>query len=167
MAGFDTLISILTEHRNVQKKLYSLGLDKKNVLIKNDVQRIGEMSSAESAFIQQLMKVEKQRVKETQRLFEEHENAERGVGLEALLNSASERERTELLCLRDEIIHLAEEQKKINTENKRLLQTHIEFTESMINVVTQTNEAVSHIYSGNGSTGEKTSSVTGLLNREV
>lgn len=155
----------LAEEKEIYKELLSLSVQKKDILIRNDVAGLNAAVRRETEFLKKLKPLAKYR----------------GVMLEGLSKEAgfkgvmtwneviallSGEERREMEALKEEFAKVVADLKKATDLNRRLIETHLEYTSFCISVLTADTEAPG-TYENTGHVTEGAVLRRGLIDQKI
>ena len=137
--------------KQIYQQIYDVSLKKKQAIIDGDVQAVSEIVKQEWELLSRVSDLEEKRVKAVQKFAEEKgiEPDER-LSLSDMEKWVHSEDYGKLRKIAEELRHAIAAQKKINNENKGLIQLHLDYMDYMVNIVLKEPQ-VSNIY---GSTGE-------------
>lgn len=163
----EKMLGILYELAGVHRKIYGISLEKKEAVISNDVQRVGEIVKTEWELLSRIGELEEQRL----RLAREMVRIEASAGdseptLQEICKHSSPDEAAMLQNVAQELRTLIEEQKKINAENQALIGLHLEYMDYMTNVFLKEPQT-SNIYDNSGEVEEEGMTNRGIIDSSV
>ena len=145
------LIDNLQNLKNIYQKIFDISLQKKQAIIDGDIQAVSEIVKQEWELLFEISNLEEERMRITRKILTENDvDPNESVSLSDMERYADEGETRALKETAGELKTLIAEQKKINNENKGLIDLHFEYMDYMVNIVLKEPQ-VSNIY---GSSGE-------------
>ena len=137
MAGMaDQLVEILTEQTERYKELLGLSLEKRDVIIKNDVEELQKINSLENIVVSQNQKLEKKRIELVKDMAMALNQKEEDLTLNLLIDLMEGRdEQKPLTEARDNIKAVVLELKEVNEQNGQLVQNALDYIEYSTNVI--------------------------------
>lgn len=136
MAGLiNQLIDVLNQQNEIFENLVELSVNKKNVLIKNNVEALKEITDSESSLVNKNSRLDKKRIqcfKDIASVLNIHDDITLSSLIEIIKN---QKEAETLKDIRNKTKNLMETLKKNNDENRQLLQYSIEHVEYSMNVI--------------------------------
>lgn len=146
-----TLLEVLLDTINEEIKIYdellAIGKEKKNIIIKNQVEVLKQMNTVEISLTNKLKKLSKKRLES----FEDIKMVLGLTGQATLSNIAQklkdEKEKTELLKARDKLKEISIELGEVNQINRNLIGNSLDYIDFSINLIRQTSSDETGTYS--------------------
>ncbi|MCY9528651.1 MULTISPECIES: flagellar protein FlgN [Paenibacillus] len=130
------IIGTLTLLNDLHKQLLDIAEEKKQVIIKNDVEGLSQLMTKESRLLKQVAEVDEDRQQATQQFI-----LEKGIRSQLNLTVTEiarlvfqAEERVELLRSKEELTRTIEKLKKVNLQNQQLIQQSLEFVDFSLNM---------------------------------
>ncbi|MGC5324888.1 flagellar protein FlgN [Brevibacillus sp. SYSU BS000544] len=141
MAQIDSLYDVLDNLLNLNRALYTLAVQKKDVLIKGDMDALVQMTQQEQKLIKAITTTEASRIQVINEIF-----AEKGLplaehtllGLTKALTNVDQKSR--LTKYREELIRIVSELREANELNQQLLEQSLSFVNHSLDLFTDTPE---------------------------
>lgn len=145
------VIDNLQSLKDIYQKMFDISLQKKQAIIDGDIQAVSEIVKQEWELLSEISNLEEDRIQIIHKiLIENNVDPDESVSLLDMEQYAAEGESSVLKETAEELKRLIDAQKKINNENKGLINLHLEYMDYMVNIVLKEPQ-VSNIY---GSSGE-------------
>lgn len=145
------VIDNLQSLKNIYQKMFDISLQKKQAIIDGDIQAVSEIVKQEWELLSEISNLEEDRIQIIHKiLIENNVDPNESISLLDMEQYAAEGESSVLKETAEELKGLIDAQKKINNENKGLINLHLEYMDYMVNIVLKEPQ-VSNIY---GSSGE-------------
>ena len=145
------VIDNLQSLKDIYQKMFDISLQKKQAIIDGDIQAVSEIVKQEWELLSEISNLEEDRIQIIHKILIENKvDPDESVSLLDMEQYAAEGESSVLKETAEELKRLIDAQKKINNENKGLINLHLEYMDYMVNIVLKEPQ-VSNIY---GSSGE-------------
>ena len=140
MAGMmDQLVEVLGEQTERYKELLGLALEKRDIIINNDIEALQQINHLENLVISQNQKLEKKRVSLVADMALVLNQKEDDLTLTKLIELMDgQAEQAALTEARDKIKEVIDELKENNTQNGLLIQNALEYIEFSTNLMRST-----------------------------
>ena len=137
MAGMvDQLVEILAEQTERYKELLGLSLEKRDIIIKNDVDELQKINNLENLVVNQNQKLEKKRIELVKDMAMALNQKEEDLNLNLLIDLMEGRdEQKSLKEARENIKSVVLELKEVNEQNGQLVQNALDYIEYSTNVI--------------------------------
>lgn len=156
---FAALLQNLQEQIKVYEDILRLSEEKTEVISKADIQRLDEMTQQEWKYLKEAERLELVRM---ELLGDNQEYAT----LSGAINACTGEKKEQLKHCKDALLTLIMKQKDVNEINHRLLESHLDYSEFMMNVFSQATQA-NNMYNQNGYEQSQSNSTIGLIDSEV
>ena len=152
MAGLiSSLIDVLNEQTQYYGELILLSSQKKEAIIKNDINMLQSVNASESEMLGKTQRAEKSRIDLTKDISEVLNVKEEDLTLTKLAELISgQPEQEALLEARDAIRGVVHELKELNDHNKVLLNNSVEYIEFSLNVMRSATDSSFMTYDSRG-----------------
>lgn len=135
----ETLLGTINEEIKIYDELLAIGKEKKNVIVKNDVEVLKQMNTVELSLTSKLKKLSVKRL-------ENFEDIKMVLGLSGevtLMNIAeklkNEDDKKQLLKVREQLKNISKELGAINQINRNLIGNSLDYIDFSINLIRQVN----------------------------
>ena len=137
MAGMmDQLVEILTEQSERYEELLGLSLEKRDVIIVNDIENLQKINHLENLVISQNQKLEKKRLALVADMAIVLNQKEEDLTLSRIIELMEGKEEQEaLVTARDRIKSILDELKEVNHQNGQLVNNALEYIEYSTNLL--------------------------------
>lgn len=141
MAQMNRLYEVLDNLVNLHRALYTLAVQKKDVLIKGDIDALNQITQQEQKLIKAVNATESARVQIVQDIFHE-----KGLSLtehtllELMKTLTGVEEKSRLKEYREELIRIVSELREANELNQQLLEQSLSFVNHTLDLLTDTPE---------------------------
>ncbi|MDL2238558.1 flagellar protein FlgN [Christensenellaceae bacterium OttesenSCG-928-K19] len=159
------VVDLLRQIEGVYKELYALSEKKQERIVANDAEAVSEIVKEEWRILTEAEELETKRGEAVREYLEQKGDAA-GSTLQDVLAVASPEEREKLEVVSGELRELLEKQKKINAENRSLIELHLEYLDYMVNTVLKEPQ-VSDIYGNSGMVADVSTANKGIIDNEA
>lgn len=166
-ANFGPLLGILDEMVAVHSQLAQLSTEKQQVIIKNDTARLSAIAQQEMRLMHQSTALDKKRAQAAAALAHEAGLPGGEITVSQLISIADENDRARLAGIRKELGALLSTQKSLNEINRGLLETHIEYTDLMLNLMVGPEDPLNNIYGAQGAGEKEKRHSAGLFDTQI
>ena len=146
------MIEILEKEFEIYQEMLKISEEKTDIIVKDKVDELEEMTRREEEFVRQFIELEKERVQIVKNFAAEHGLGEKIIKIPELCEYFPE-EKEELMGLRKEILAIVEKVKAKTELNEKLLKNSLEYINFSVGLATGTS-ASNGIYGQSGSTGK-------------
>jgi flagellar biosynthesis/type III secretory pathway chaperone len=147
---FNALINILEQLKAVFNDSLSLSYEKQEVIVKNRTERLNEIVQREIANLSRINEIEGRRLKAVAALSPRLGLEPKEINFSHLAALAEGREKERLLLLQKELTAIFSAQAQLNKSNKKLIETHLEYLETMLNVLLGPADPLNNFYGEDG-----------------
>lgn len=162
----DKFIDILITEKAVHEELLKLAIEKKEVLIKNDIDVLNNIVSRETEIITLVKELENQRVDLVKQIAMEIEVQKEILTLDEMANHVQDDQKAQLMQIKSELNDIVKKLIDYNDLNKELLKTHLNYTFFSLNVMSQ-GATPADTYDNSGYMKEDTDVRIGLIDQKV
>ena len=160
--------TLLREQRNTQQELLDLSYEKKQTIISNNTQRLNEIVQQEMKLLSTINSVEKRRAKALPKLSKNMNVPENSITLNTIIEHTAGEIRKRFILLKKEMNALLKTQVEINDLNQELLKTHIDYTNTMLDLIVGAEDPLNNLYGGDGKAPEKAARKNaGLFDKQI
>ena len=167
----DEYILAVAENLEAQKKindeLLALAHQKRQAVMKNDVDTINEIVQKEMALLSQLTGTEKKRVELTEKLADIFGCPVYDLTIGDIAEMAEGNVKEQLLRLKIELRSVLNALLEINSMNKDLLKTQMDHVEVMLNVIVGDEDPIGNNYDDSGKNEFKRKQSSGLIDKQA
>ncbi len=156
----EKLLKSLEALVEMYETIYSVSLQKKDYIVENDIQKVGETVKREWELLNEVSALEEKRAEAVKELVSDRGIIGENLSLSDICACGTQEEAANLQAVSERLKKLIDRQKKINTENQGLINLHLEYMEYMINMFL-VEPQVSNIYGNSGEVEE------GSINRGI
>ena len=150
MAGMmDQLVEILTEQTDRYEELLGLALEKRDVIIANDIESLQKINHLENLVVSQNQKLEKKRMALVADMALVLDEKEANLTMDRMIELMKGKEEEQPLTkARDRIKSVLQELREVNDQNGQLIQNALEYIEFSTNLIRSTKGGQLNNYPG-------------------
>ena len=133
----DNLIEVLGKENEEYKKLIALSEEKTPVIIAGDIEKLNSVTEREQAVVNLIQKLEKERMLVMKDICEVTNHSGEELKLPQLIQMMSRQpaEQKKLTALHDELKVTMEHMKRVNEQNRELLESSLEMVQFEMNLL--------------------------------
>ena len=137
MAGLvNDLIAVLDEEAGYYEQLCDLAEEKKEIIVKNDIDSLKRITSRENLIVSKLSRLEKKRLPLVKDIAEVLNEKEANITLKSLVHTIKEQPEAEALqACTEKISGCVNRLKDLNDHNGQLIQSSLDFVDFTINLI--------------------------------
>lgn len=149
--ALESVYNLLVEQKQVQEKLFSLAQRKRDAVVKNNTDELGEIVRLEYNQLGLMNSIEKKRILLLHKVFG-NEGPLMTIGQ---LSALAEGELSEkYLEIQKELVEAIEKLREINDSNKSLVEIQLEYTEMMLNFLGGSADPLNNFYGTDGKSSD-------------
>ena len=156
------LCDLLREQKVVLGNMLELAKEERHILVGGESEKLENVIRLELKELNKLGAIEKKRLAL-------HEIIARELGLQniditvsKIAEKAQPEEREVIRELQTEIMAVIEEHSTVNAENRELIKTHVEYSQTMLEVMVGSEDPLNNMYGGDGKAAPDRKKATGL-----
>lgn len=162
----EKLIDVLEEMQKTYGTIYGVSSEKKEAIVANDVQKVGEAVKKEWELLGEAAELDERRAELVQQIALAHGVQEEDTTLHEICAWGTPEQAERLHTLSERLNTLLSDQKKLNLENQSLINLHLEYMDYMINMFL-VEPQVSSIYGNSGEVGEAEAGNKRIIDSQV
>ena len=147
----EKVIEILKKEYEIYQEMLKISEQKTDIIVKDKVDELEEMTAREEEFVKQFIGLEKERVQIVKRFAVEHDLGDKIVKIPELCEYFPEK-KAEMMELRKDILAIVEKIKTKTELNAKLLKNSLEYINFSVGLATGASTS-NGIYGQSGSTG--------------
>ena len=144
------LCALLQEQKAVLENMLELSKEERQIIINGESDKLENVIRLELRELNKLGAVEKKRRELHKVIAADFSVAEDELTVSKIAEMAQPDERDAIRKLQKEIMPLIEEHSLLNKENRKLIETHIEYSETMLELMTESEDPLNNMYCGDG-----------------
>ena len=145
------VIEILKKELEIYQEMLKISEEKTDIIVKDKVDELEEMTAKEENFVKQFIELEKERIQLVKSFATEHGLGEKVVKIPELCEYVPE-DKDELMSLRKDILAIVEKIKNKTELNAKLLKNSLEYINFSVGLATGSSTS-NGIYGQSGTTG--------------
>ena len=161
------LLSLLLEQKGVLSNMLDLSREKRRVIISGETKKLEDVVRLEVRELSKLSAIEKKRAALHKTIAEEFSLSDNDVTVSAIAKRTEPDEREAIVKLQSELIALINQHTEINNENRELIKAHLEYTESMLELMVDAEDPLNNFYGGDGRVSMDRRRSTGFFNGQA
>lgn len=161
------VIELLREQKKLHEDVLDLSGEKRQVIVKGETERLNEIVRLEMKAVARFRTLEKKRAAALSGAAAEAGVPAEGLTMTMLIDMAQGGEREELNVLQKELRSLVEAQSELNRMNKELLEAHLEYTDTMLEVLVGAEDPINNFYDGAGRSEYESRRTAGLFDKQI
>jgi flagellar biosynthesis/type III secretory pathway chaperone len=156
------LCVILGEQKEALTTMLKLAKEERDVLVSGESEKLEAIIRLELKEISRLGAIEKTRVESCFRLAEALNIPTENITVTKIAEAANPDEREEITKIQKELMDIIDEHAKVNKENRQLIATHIEYSQTMLELMVGVEDPLNNMYGGDGKSTSDIKRSTGL-----
>jgi len=158
------LCDFLLEQKSVLERLLELSGEERHIIISGQADKLEDIVRLELRELSKLGAIEKKRAALNKSVSELLGLPEKGVTVSAIAALAEPEERETIIGLQTELTSLIDQHSELNLENRELIKAHIEYSESMLELMVGSEDPLNNFYGGDGKAVPERKKTTGFFN---
>ena len=159
----EDLRKLLLEQKTVLEELLGLSLEERQIIISGEAAKLEDVVRREFKGLSKLGALEKKRLLLHKDISAELGIPEDEITVSAIAERAEPGERETLSGIRDELLAMAQKHSEVNSENRELIKSHLEYSEMMLNLMIEPDDPLNNFYGGDGRTANDSKKSTGFF----
>ena len=157
------LYNLLLEQRDALEGLLELSREERRVIISGEAQLLEDVVRRELRALSKLGAIEKRRAALHPAVAEELGIPGEDITVSVITGKAQPGERELFKRLQTELTALISTHTALNTENRELINAHMEYTESLMDLMVDSEDPLNNFYGGDGKTAPDRKKATGFF----
>lgn len=157
------LCAILTEQSGVLKNMLELAKEERDILISAKTEMLEDVIRHEFKELNKLGNIEKRRLALMSNIAGEMNIAAGELTVSKIAELAEPDERAVIRTLQEELTPLINEHAAINKENRLLIETHVEYSQMMLELMVGAEDPLNNMYGGDGKAAPERKKATGIF----
>lgn len=152
---FQKMYDLLFELKKNLQKLLELSYEKRRAAHSNETDRLNEIVNQEMRYLSEMNSLEKKRQKLQESIAANINVPEKDITVSFLIEKTEGTMKERFVKIHREMNGLLKAQMEINAINNELLETQLEYTNTMLNVIIGTEDPLNSYYSQDGKASAK------------
>ena len=161
------LRGLLDEQKSTLTALLELSREEQQIIVSGESNKLEAIVRLELKELSKLGALEKKRASLNAVIAGQMNIPESGINLTAIIQNAQPAERDVLKTLQTELRALIDEHTHINMSNRKLIESHMEYSEAMIELMSEPEDPLNNFYGGDGKTAGERKKTTGFYNTQA
>ena len=157
------LCELLCEQRNVLENMLELSQEERRIIIAGESDKLENIVRQGLRELSKLGAVEKKRMALHKSIASEFKLAEDELSVSAIAERALPEEREVIVRMQEELTSLIDEHTGLNNENRELIKAHIEYSETMLELMVGVEDPLNNFYGGDGKAAPDRKKTTGFF----
>jgi len=157
------LCSLLLEQRQVLEDLLMLAKEERQIIVDGESDKLEAIVRSELRELSKLGGIEKKRTALHKVIAKELGLPEEELNVSAIAGRAEPDEREEIIKLQKELTALISQHTALNMENRELIKTHLEYTETMLDIMVDSEDPLNNFYGDDGKASPERKKATGFF----
>lgn len=161
--SLEDLRDLLTEQKSVLESMLELSQEERRIIISGEAGLLEDVIRREFRELSKLGAIEKKRTALHKTLAAELDLPESDITVSAIAGRAEPDERAAIKELQKELTSLISRHTELNMENRELIKAHIEYSESMLDLMVDSEDPLNNFYGGDGKAAQDRKKSTGFF----
>jgi len=157
------LCGILQDEKTIIADLLELAKEEREIIIAGESTKLEDIIRLQIKQINKLGALEKKRTEINKRISIEIGIPETAITITAILESATQNEKVRLAPLQKQLTTMVEQHATINAENRELIKSHLEYSETMLELMAGAEDPLNNMYGGDGKAAVERRKSTGFI----
>jgi len=146
------LCGLLQEQKEVLGNMLELAKEERQIIINGESDKLEDVIRLELKELNKLGAIEKKRLALHKVIAAELGLQENEITVSNIAEKAQPDERAAIRKLQTELMPIIQEHSAVNMENRELIKSHIEYSETMLELMVDSEDPLNNMYSGDGKT---------------
>lgn len=156
------LCSILQDEKAVVADLLELAKEEREIVVSGESDKLEDIIRLQIKQLNKIGALEKKRTEVNRVISLETGIPEANMTITAILETADPNERAKLMPLQKQLTDMVEQHVAINTENRELIKSHVEYTDTMLELIVGAEDPLNNMYGGDGRAAAERKKSTGF-----
>jgi len=154
---------LLFEQKSVLERILALSQEERQIIIGGESEKLEDIVRQELRELSKLGALEKKRTALHKTISAELGLPEREVTVSAIAKRAEPDEREEITGLQKVLTSLISQHTALNLENRELIKAHLEYSETMLDIMVDVEDPLNNFYGGDGKAASERKRATGFF----
>jgi len=159
----EELCALLTEQKNVLERMLELAREERQIIVNGESVKLEDIVRQELRELSKLGAAEKKRTALHNVIAAEFSLPAQELTVTAIAERAEPDERDAIVKLQMELIVLIRQHTSLNMENRELIKAHVEYSETMLDLMVGDEDPLNNFYGGDGKAAPDRKKTTGLF----
>ena len=161
--SLEELCGLLAEQKSVLEKMLELSFEERRIIIGDEASLLEGIIRQELRELSKLGAIEKKRTALHKDISAELGLPENEITVSAIIERAEDGERDAIKKLQTELTALINQHTELNMENRELIKAHIEYSESILDLMVDSEDPLNNFYGGDGKAAQDRKKSTGFF----
>jgi len=157
------LCDLLNEQKRILENILELSREERQIIIGNESDKLESVIRLELRELSKLGAIEKKRMELQKTIAAELGLPEAELTVSAIAQHAQPEERETIRSIQTELTELISRHTEINAENRELIKSHIEYSETMLELMVGEEDPLNNFYGGDGRAAPERLKKTGFF----
>jgi len=157
------LCKLLNEQKQVLERMLELSKEEREIIVNSEVDKLEAIIRLELKELSKLGAIEKKRVALHKDIAAEMGIQGEDLTVSEIAESAKPDEREVIKALQIELMDLIGEHTAVNNENRELIKAHIEYSETMMELMVGSEDPLNNMYGDDGNAAPDKKKTTGFF----
>jgi len=156
------LCTLLQEQKDVLGNMLALAKEERQIIINGESDKLEDVIRLELKELNKLGAIEKKRLALHGVIATETGLQDEDITVTKIAEKALPDERETIKKLQTELMKLIEEHSSVNNENRELIKAHMEYSETMLELMVGSEDPLNNMYGGDGKAAPERKKATGF-----
>ena len=157
------LCDLLNEQKGVLEEMLRLSEQERKIIISGEADKLEGIVKLEFRELSKLGAIEKKRMELHKTISEELKLPAKDLNVTVIAQRATPDEREAIKKLQIDLTELIKQHTALNTENRELINAHLDYSEMMMNLMVGSEDPLNNFYGGDGKATEEKKKSTGFF----
>jgi flagellar biosynthesis/type III secretory pathway chaperone len=144
------LCALLEEQKDVLGRMLELAKDERQIIIKGESDKLEDVIRLELKQLNKLGAIEKKRLELHKIIAVQLGLPDEDITVSGIASIAAPDESEKIKRLQTELMSIIEEHTAVNNENRELIKSHLEYSETMLDLMVDSEDPLNNMYGGDG-----------------
>ncbi|MCL2821095.1 MAG: flagellar protein FlgN [Oscillospiraceae bacterium] len=156
------LCALLKEQKEVLENMLALSKEERQIIVNGEADKLENVIRLELKELNKLGAIERKRLALHGLIAAELGLQTDEITVTKIAEKAQPDEREAIKKLQTELMPLIEEHAAVNKENRELIKAHVEYSETMLNLMSESEDPLNNMYGGDGKAAPDRKKATGF-----
>jgi len=159
----EDLCVLLLEQKNVLERMMELSREERRIIISGESSKLEDIVRQELRELSKLGGIEKKRIALHKTIASEFGLPEKQLTVSAIAERAQPDERRKITELQKDLTAIISQHTALNMENRELIKAHIEYSETVLELMVGAEDPLNNFYGGDGRSAPDKKKTTGFF----
>ncbi|MCL2226422.1 MAG: flagellar protein FlgN [Oscillospiraceae bacterium] len=165
--SLEELRALLLEQKAILESMLKLSGEERQVIIAGESEKLEDIVRQGFRELSKLGQVEKKRATLHKAIAAEFGLTEQDLTVSVIAENAEPHEREAIVTLQKELTELIGQHSALNKENTELIKAHLEYSETMLELMVEPDDPLNNFYGGDGRAAAEKKKTTGFFNGQA